>query len=278
MRVKHKFSFRVDEETQEIVDFLEKNEIKFKLAKGIPILSVGVMEDSPYWEHLNLLMKRHNKHSQKEKVFTNKEIREAEWMRIRSQWRWEYPQPEVEYKSITFDNGQYCDNCGCGLVQKNYFQLKKQPNWGLRNFLMINWVEDELFVNDDVVNLFNNNQISGIEFNEVLKYKNKEPMNNIKQMKVTTILNKGLSLNSDETVDKLVCSNCGTKKIILDGGTQLKFDSTVFQNAEDIVKTKENFGDGLVCSKIILISNKVYQVIQNNSLGKDLIFEPIELI
>ncbi len=63
MRIKHRFSFRVDDSTKEIVDFLEENKIKHKLGSGIPILTFEIFEDNKNWNNLKNVMDEHGKHS-----------------------------------------------------------------------------------------------------------------------------------------------------------------------------------------------------------------------
>src|SRR4051812_32123573 len=47
--------------------------------------------------------------------YSQEEINESEWFRIRSTHHWSYPQPEDEYINITYDSESiYCKDCGQG--------------------------------------------------------------------------------------------------------------------------------------------------------------------
>lgn len=113
--------------------------IKYKVGIGIPILTFEIFEDNSCWRNLNSLMNKHHKHPISECLYSKKEFDEAEWFRIRSKWRSGYPQPEdgKGYKKVTYDDSSYCTRCGCGLIQKDSFRLKKTPKWGKKNFLML---------------------------------------------------------------------------------------------------------------------------------------------
>lgn len=277
MDIKHRFSFNVSGgDHLEVVDYLNKNNIKYEQSSGSPILTVEIFESSPHWTKFKELMNKHGKSSLVEKVFTQKELDEAEWLRIRSKWRWEYPQPEVKYTQITYDDSQYCERCGSGLIQKNHFRLKIEPKWGKRNFLMLNWIEDEIFINSEVTNIFIND-IRGIEFINVLNNRSKESLYNISQMKVMTTLKKGLVVYPEDIKKRIVCTQCQEEKFIFTGRSKIKFERSIFPKEIDVVKSVEKFGDGIVCANYILVTNKFYQLIKDNEIGKDLVFEPIEL-
>lgn len=280
MRIKHRFSFRVDDSTKEIVDYLEVNKIKHKVGRGIPILTFEVFEDNNNWDDLERLMSKHNKHSISECVYSKKEINEAEWYRVRSKWRSEYPQPEDEgeYKKITYEDSNYCTSCGCGLVQKDSFRLKKAPKWGKKIFLMLNWVEGELFVTDEVANQIMKEDVKGLSVLSVVDHKSNKNLENIKQLKVLNELELGM-VSSDVDITKVInCTQCQSVKYLLSGRSPLVFRKEVFNDSVDIVKSNEVFGDGLVCLQMILISKHMYDSLCKHGWHKELVIEPITLV
>jgi hypothetical protein len=280
MRIKHRFSFSVDDSTKEVVDFLEENKIKHKVGSGIPILTLYIFEDNKNWANLECLMKKHNKNSISERVYSKKEIDSAEWLRIRTKWRSEYPQPEDggEYKKITYDDSAYCSSCGCGLVQKDSFRLKKSPKWGKKNFLMLNWVESELFVTDEVANQLMDYDIKGLNVLSVIDHKTNEPLENVKQLKISNKLKLSMATFDVGITKENNCTQCQSIKYLLSGRSPLVFKREVFVDSADIVKSGEVFGDGLVCLEMILISKRMYDSLSKHGWHKELVIEPLILI
>lgn len=276
MRVKHRFSFRMDKSTKKITDFIVKNNIKHKVANGLPLMSLDIYEDSDFWLDLQKMFKKKKVNSLISCVYSTEELLKASWLVIRAKSRAEFPQPEDSYKNITYDDSNYCTKCGSGLVQKESFMLNKTPKWGRKNFVMLNWIESELFVSDSVANKFQQMNIQGLEIKDVLNYKTKDSLDNIKQLKISNILAEGM-LNKDSTISINKCKKCNTLKYLISGKEQLVFNREIFTDQPSIVKTKEVFGDGLVNLQMILISQELYQVIKKNKWDKDLIIDPVIL-
>lgn len=277
MRIKHRYALNYNESIREIIDFLKVKKIKYD--DSYAILIVEIYEDNPDWSNLNDLMIKYDASELIECVYTPKEISSAKWLRIRSKWRSEYPQPEDGYEKVTYDLTQYCSGCGCQSVQNDYFRLKRTPKWGKRNFLMIHWVESELFVHDEVVKLIMQEELKGFDFLPVLKYKSNEPLDNIKQIKVLNTLNFGMILKDEDIKKVLKCPKCNSKKYILSGRAKIVFNKEIFEGVDvDMVKSKEAFGDGLLCSQKIIISQKMYRVLCKYGLQKELAVEPITLV
>lgn len=62
-------------------------------------------------------------------------------------------------------------------------------------------------------------------------------------------------------------------------GRVLKYQKNVFDNVNvDIIKSSETFGDGHICSRLIIVSQEFFQFIKKNKLDRNLEFEPILLI
>lgn len=281
MRVKHRFTFLKEKKTNEIAIYLDKKNIRYTLSNGIPLITFNIFEDDELWSEVNALMVKHKEEfSLIETLYSKEEFENASWLTVRSKWRWEYPQPEddFEYKHLTYDSRNYCDKCGCGLIQKESFKLKKSPNWGKRNFLMLNWLEDELFINSKVEEVLKNYNLKEIELYIVKNVKTNQQIDNIKQIYVKNILKPGL-VNQNNTIKSITkCGKCGYIKM-LGTGRGVIFNKEVFRDVKsDIIKSHEVFGDGHMCSRIIFVSKIFYNVIKENGLDKDLVFEPVMLI
>jgi hypothetical protein len=275
MRIKHRYSF--NESNIKVKQFLDSNNINYTPSFGL--ITIEIYEDDNFCTDIKKIMEDENIIPITEKIFSKNEIEKAKWLRIRSKWRWEYPQPDNDfgYKSNTYDNSKLCIECGSGLVQKNVFFLKKEPKWGNKQFLQLNWIEDELFINTSIIADLENNEIQGLSFLPVKNVRTKEELKNIRQLKITNILKKGFVIDDKDIKKKIVCSSCQIEKIVLQGSSVLKLKTDKISNSLDIVKSFEIFGDGKMATRYILISHKFAKLIMNKK-WKNIVLEPIQLI
>jgi hypothetical protein len=66
-------------------------------------------------------------------------------------WQHGYPEPNEDfgYARQVYDTVTYCI-CGGGRRQIAPFRMAREPKWGRRSILELNWVHDELFVRPEV--------------------------------------------------------------------------------------------------------------------------------
>lgn len=277
MEIRKRIAFRTDSHT-ELIDYLKNNALKF--AEGEIISSVEILESNPHWPWIFDYAKRNDERVYSETLFSTHELESAKWLAVRSQWRNGYPQPENDfaYEGITYSSENHCVDCGAGLYQVDSFRIKKTPNWGRRHFMMLNWVEDELFLDNMATTALRNADLRGLAFRDVKDKKGTESLPNICQLIVSTILPKGLVADGHSIDNIYECTRCGTKKYHPSGIGMLTFRKDIFEGAPDIVKTEEVFGWGHVAPKRIIISQKMYQVIVINNLDRGLVFSPIKLV
>lgn len=278
MRIKHRFGFNIDEKA--VIRFLDNHNIKYN--KDETTINFEMFEDDEKFNLINDFMGSNNAVRIQDAVYTREEIEGAKWLTVRSSWWSQYPQPEADmkYKYTTYDATNYCDggesdySCGKGLIQREPFILKKEPNWGSRNFMMLNWISDELFINKKTVEMLLNSDLKGFEIYDVWN-KSKKKMEGVKQIFVKSYLPKGISINSIER--EYVCPKCGFRKYWLKTG-EISFNKNIFDGIQcDIVKTSDKFGEGN-CDSLILVTRKFYDVIKTAKLDRGLVFEPIRLI
>ena len=277
MKIKKHVCFR-DEENPQLVLYLQNHDIAYD--KGEIISSLDIYEHDPHWQHISKFVQSESLLCLSETIFSKKELSSAEWLTIRSQWRNGYPQPEdeFEYEHITYSNSNHCHECGAGLIQVNPFRIKNVPKWGNRHFMMLNWIPDELFVDETVKRVFQCNNVSGVLFGEVHDKKGQYSLPQIYQMNVAGTLPPGITVNNQSIDTVLACSNCGTQKYHPTGIGMHSFRRRSFENAPDIVRTNEVFGWGHSASRLIIVSQKVYQLIVGNKLDKGLVFQPVLLV
>lgn len=281
MEINRRIPFSKKSKTgEDLYNFLKLNGIPFKEADASGFNILNIYESSPYWNQVSEFVKEGSLICSAENVFTKKELSVAEWLTVRCKWRNGYPQPEerFRYKSITYDDTNYCRECGSGLIQIDLFRLRKAPKWGSRHFMFVNWVEDEFFVTDTVKNIFEKEGISGISFCGVKNKNGTEYFQEVNQMKVTSVIPHCFPADQMSVRETTVCPSCSTKKHLPSGRGMQRFYRDVFNKAPDVVKTSDVFGWGRLCARHIIVRQKVYRTILDNDLGRGLVFEPIELI
>ncbi|QKE76100.1 hypothetical protein HPK19_25185 (plasmid) [Arthrobacter citreus] len=277
MRFKHRYCF--SKGNKKLEQFLTLNEIPFDLEYGIGVFEI--FEDNEHWEEINKNADQYDLLSLVETIYSPKEFINAEWLSVRSKWRWAYPQPEgnMAYEHITYNDENLCDGCGRGLVQKDSFRLKKTPKWSSKNFLILNWIEDELFISSKAKTELQKSRLKGIDFYEVKKSaKDNVILDDVHQIYINVQLDPGMLSENDTIASTLHCKECGGTKFIT-SGRGLKFKKNIFDNIDvDIIKSSETFGDGHMCARIIFVSQEFFQFIKKNKLDRNLEFEPILLV
>lgn len=278
MKIRHRITYDNDSVSKSFIDFLKEKNAKFEDNRysGIAYLC----EEDEWKEELYCILREENIISIIDVIYTKEEFERAQWYSMRSKFRFEYPQPEDDssYEKLTYDNSKYCSGCGCGLKQKDSFRMNKAPQWGQRHFLMLNWIEDELFSNSIAKECLINEKISGIEFMDVVNHKKNTTFDDIHQIYIDKILEPGLVHLEQSVKEVLKCSRCGKTKYI-GSGRGFTYRKDAFEDVDlDVVKSFETFGDGHMCARLIFVSKKLYQLLKNNKLDKDIAFEPIQLV
>jgi len=215
MRIKHRFGFNSG--NANITHFLETNKINHKNS-GI-VTAFEMYEDNEKFSSVRAFMTLHNISSISESVYTVDEIDNAKWLTVRSSWRslYPYPRENMNYIFTTYDTTNYCEGdvpdyyCRKGAKQNECFMLEKEPNWGSRNFLMLNCVEDELFISQKAEETLRDSELTGFDLYDVFN-KSKKRLESIKQVYVNKYLVHGFS--DDAIQEALVCPKCGFKKYL----------------------------------------------------------------
>lgn len=272
MDIAHHIFFRKTDEPL-LYLYLLKNEI---VSGDGEFCGFDILESDPHWACLNRIAHMESLESYSYTVFTKKELREAPWLKIRSKWEFAYPQPERKdgYREGVYAPG-YCPDCS-SLIQIGSFRIKKAPKWGRRNFAMLYWVGDELFVNDRVKDVFQKEGISGISYLPVMNKNGSEILPGVHQLLFSTVLENGLVIN-EGVAEISACMYCGVEKYLASQRNILTYRKEVFENAPDFVKSGEVFGAGHYAAHRLFIRQRVYQLLCKHSLLQGLAFEPVAL-
>lgn len=270
MRIKHRFGFSRD---KDIYNCLDK--IGMPYEKGDLVSILTIFEDDRRFEQVKALFEAKQIYPLTETVYSSSELESASWLSVRSTWRSGYPFPKEnkEYIFSTYNTETYCCKCGAGLIQKANFSVEKEPRWGSRNFLMLNWVHDELFVSEKAASVLKNSDFGGFQIKGV-NGKMDVLHEGIYQLYINRTLEYGLK---DDSISKVICcSNCNRKRYLLKPG-YITYDRSVFDNIDDdIIKSGEQFGE-IVCSRIIFITQRFYRFLKEKKLNRGLQYEPIQL-
>lgn len=281
MRIKHRFAFNCEKSQRDITDFLDGFGIKYEITQPIKLIIFEVFEDEVYSKQVKDFMNSYSQKPWSELVYTKNDLNDASWLTIRAKWRAEYPQPEdnFEYKKISYNVLNYCDVCGCGLSQQNNFRLKNTPLWGKRNFLMLNWLHDELFTTDVVAQELRRSDLLGFSIRNVDHYKTVKHLPNTNQIQVMSYLQDNMIFEEGDIAQKIKCTKCGFVKLIRSGTGLIRFPDDALRNVNsDIVKTSEKFGDGFDCFSLILVSRKFFDFLKKNNWDKELYAQPVYVI
>jgi hypothetical protein len=185
-------------------------------------------------------------------TFSDEDLNTAQRLVISGVWANGYPMPDnnAGYLTTTYDEKDYCKECGIGLVQKEPFRLKKESNWGNKKMFSLNWVFDELFVRKD----FYQDILSkyGIESMPVLLYKKETIIEDTLQLKIQ-MTEASLKLDG---YNYEICKTCGRKRYdLINAGFFPPFVDDV--SGLHIFKSREYFGTGANARKYIFLSDKL---------------------
>lgn len=277
MDVNKHISVRKDENPK-LFSYMDENSIPYEDVYGTGVFDI--LESDPHWQNIYRFLQLSNALCLSNTIYTKAELSAAEWLTMRSVWRCGYPQPEdgMGYERVTYSLENYCSVCKCGFVQVSEFRIKKIPKWGRRHFMMLNWVGDELFVDDITKILLSQSGLTGFSFRNVCDKKGEAILPDISQLSIDGILPNGLLMKS-RAVDRVnLCERCGVTKYHPTNIGSYVFRRETFENAPDIVKTNEIFGSECWTQREIIVSQQFYQFIKKNRIEKSLEFEPIKLV
>lgn len=265
------------EENPKLFSYMDSNEVPYEDVYGTGVFDI--LESNPHWEKIASLLQTCKPLCICNTIYTQEELDKAQWLIMRSVWHFGYPQPEdgEGYEAITYSADNFCTACCSGLVQKDAFRMRKVPKWGKRHFMMLNWIGDEIFVDDIAKALLSRSGLTGFCIRDVYDKKGVEPLAGISQIYIQNFLPYGLMTNTRSIRKITQCTRCGITKCLPSGMGSLSFKKEIFENAPDIVKSNEKFGAEHSSYNKIIVSQRFYRFIMENRLGGALEFAPIDL-
>lgn len=291
MKINHRYAILGD---SEFATALRRINFPLDIGNG-GFIVINITEDDPKWPDVQQLALAYNEEwsSLVTNVFTKSELRAAEWSLLSTSGHFGYPQPEDDYISVTYDTTNFCEHCGIGAVQRAPFRFRSEPKAPHSHFLKFNWVFDELFILPAVMERFQQADVSGIDYGIPVIHKNNQPLVTRWQLHINTILppvlyTQGLQtvtccLNNEETrqthnpTTQITTPFCGRVKYHLTHHGLRAFQRKAFSGMPDFIKSSEWFGSGCRAFRLILVSNKVANMILDEK-WRGYILEPIALV
>lgn len=277
MKKEYHYFFNITHDRRgKIVDFLDANTIKYSVVGDC--VSLRIYDDDFYFNQIVELFKEISISPTVTCEYSKEDLSEAEYLRIWLRRYSGYPQPEAidiknSYINYTFDITNFCTKCGSGLVQKDSFYLKKSFNIEKIRFGGVYWVYDTFFITKELQDLFVKEKFTGIEFVPVKNIKTKQIVDNIVQLKINSIFPAKLQYDVEKVID---CKQCKQKRDVMKMDSEVFAPKNVIKDLnKDFYLSQEFHGDGFLCCKSVLISNRVYKFFNDNKI-KNICAEPIK--
>lgn len=244
MRIVHRVSLHA---TPEVVAELAAAGI----AAGTGLQTFEIAESDPRWPRVAELVERHEAVDLVRTDFTARECEQAPALQLIPTWHHGYPMPDEDegYLSATFDLAEYCASCGIGLRQKAPFRMIREPRWGVRSILQLNWVFDAFFVTPSLWRAAF--EPAGIGARPVLDERGTRELSTVVQLDIPSIAPvSGLPSQGSP------CVACGRRK-------HLPWVRGPFPPVDlgggHAVKTNAWFGSGASAWRAIVISGDLYR-------------------
>lgn len=218
-----------------------------------------ILEENEVYNNLRPYLDKWNVRNDTISQFSNQDLNNANRLILRDVWANGYPMPEDDggYRKLTYDDTDYCTECGIGLFQNEPFRLKKKPNWGNKKMFSLNWIYDELFVEKNFCNTLLKSY--GVETRPVLLYKKDTIIDNVLQL-VIPITSASLQLDNYAFE---VCKSCGRDRYALvSHGFFPPFEKQLDKSLH-LFKSKEYFGSGANARHYIFVSSELRKQLEN---------------
>ena len=269
------FNTNQDDPKREIREYLVCHKIKY--SEGLLLIFEIPESRADFIEIKKFLDTKTGKIIQVRLDYSKKELNAAAYLQLWLRKYSGYPQPETidvkkSYINYTYDITNFCTNCGSGLIQNDSFYIKKSFNIEKIRFGGLYWVYDTFFITNELCNLLVKEGFTGIEFLPVKNIKTNQPIDHIVQLKINTVFPTKLKYEVKKVIE---CKVCNQKKDLIKDGSEITVSKEILKHLDkDFYLSQEFTGDGLLCCRRVLISNRVYKFFNDNKI-KNICVEPI---
>jgi len=237
------------------------------------LITFIIAESDPQWEIVSELVETKGAGDLVETTFTYEEIRNAEWLRLKSTFEQGYPQPKLHWpiKQLSYDI--ICPKCAI-YKQIHPMRLAKEPSLGRKSFMSTIWAA-EIFYTPEVVLGLNSIHANGFENWDVLIHKTGKPSERVRQLYVPGIASPGVII--DDELERKICPVCGTTKYYPHVKGKMFLKGEALLPDTDFILTNEWFGHGLLAWREMLVSNRVASLVLDKG-WQGARFKVVELI
>ena len=272
MRVKHHFCC---DSGRSLTDALERNGIPYEHDTwgGIrqETVTFDLYEDSAAFGEITALAGSGDVQSRE---YTKQELLDAEWLTMRCfHPTLELVREEEAFAfSEPFGDGKYRHRELVGTA----FYLKKPVKWGKRHFASDGSLGNQHLFCDPLARSALESAHLPLKFHDVLHARTDLPLGNIFYVEILDVLpQEAIVFGGGE--EKSVCESCGKTRYLIDGMYQLKVREE-YLKTHVICKTQAIFALGKYYTEPFnLVSDQIYRMILENSLSRNLVFEPVDV-
>jgi hypothetical protein len=247
MKIVHRISMTVDADVQR---YLHRFGVEIKQGS----VTFELDESSVPWPEFAPILSERCAVDMASTKFTAAELREAAHLEMVPTWHHGYPQPEddFEYLEVSYDLASYCAMCGMGAHQVAPLHMKREPRWGKKHILQLNWVYDEYFVLPDIwQSVF---KPFGVGCMPVVQHRTGKKLETVVQLDVATTASSPLQLLDDQPSER--CDHCNRRKYLpICRGAFPEFAELPDAH---ILKTREYFGSGASADKGVIVSADLF--------------------
>lgn len=225
--------------------------------------------------------------------FSEQERRSAEWLYANVSES-QYPQPKSDFRYLqaTYDTSAYCQRCGIGAHQARPFRLSSDFKLKRSHFFGLHWVFDEIFVRPGVKTVFDTEGITGVDYCHPVQNRSGQDIVDTLQLRIGICPEPGL------VTERLVAETCqpsnpeatfatgraypsdypfcGRTKYNYPTRDAIRFRRESLKNCSDMIKSHEYFGNAAGAHRLILVSRKFADVIEQHRL-RGILLTPVLL-
>ncbi len=221
------------------------------------LVFVDISESNPHWPMISDLISALGASDRYDTVFTEEEVRSAEWLRLISTFEQGYPYPKGSWPFKQSGRPLLCQKCAT-YTQTGPIQFIKEPNLGKKSFMSLIW-QNEVFCSPEVFQGLAEINLRGYEPLDAVIHKTGQASEKIQQLFVQNIASPGVIV--DDEHERIVCPVCGVAKFHPHmRGVMKIYRDAIIPNV-DFMLTNEWFGHGFFAWREILVSNRVAQLI-----------------
>jgi len=271
MKIVHRVLF--NEKEQALAEKFRCLGISFQRCEML--ISFQIDDEDSLWPYVKEILLEEGCSYQTGTKFTERDIREAEWVEVLPDHIWGYPMPDDDfgYKRISFTAEDECPECGIGMEQVAPIRLKGEPRLGRNHFFSVNWTFQR-FARTEVFDVLLRNGITGVEPMDVIRYKVEIPLQSVKQLWVKVILPTAI-LDDNLVREDSPCEHKSKYNYLTKG--MLKYRREALTDVPDLVRTFEWFGTWHSAERNVLGSKRFVQLYLENR-WRGLSLRPIELV